>query len=79
MNSLAPSSHQQVFRDFAPRVYRRALRILGNESEAEDVASEVLLRLMREWGTFRGESWLDRITSNAARKRQRALPCSAGS
>ena len=67
-NTFAPTA-EQVFQEYAPLVYRLARRILGNESDAEDVASEVLLQVMREFDTFRGESWLHRITVNAARAR----------
>ena len=70
-----PSSHgpptvEQVFRDYAPRIYNLALRMLGNEADAEDVTQDVLLQLIRKLDTFRGESafptWLHRITVNAA-------------
>jgi RNA polymerase sigma-70 factor (ECF subfamily) len=59
-----------VFHDYAPRVYNLARRMLNNESDAEDVTSEVLLQVVRKLDTFRGESslatWLYRITANAA-------------
>jgi RNA polymerase sigma-70 factor (ECF subfamily) len=61
---------EQVFRDYAPRIYNLALRMLGNEADAEDVTQDVLLQLIRKLDTFRGESafptWLHRITVNAA-------------
>jgi RNA polymerase sigma-70 factor (ECF subfamily) len=66
----APPTVEQVFRDYAPRIYSLALRMLGNEADAEDVTQEVLLQLIRKIDTFRGESafptWLHRITVNAA-------------
>jgi RNA polymerase sigma-70 factor (ECF subfamily) len=44
--------------------------MLNNESDAEDVTSDVLLQVVRKLDTFRGESslatWLYRITANAA-------------
>ncbi|MBI1915360.1 MAG: sigma-70 family RNA polymerase sigma factor [Planctomycetes bacterium] len=65
----APTA-EQVFREYAPRVYNLARRMLTNESDAEDVTSEVLLQVVRKLDTFRGESslatWLYRITANAA-------------
>ncbi len=65
--SLTP---EQVFRDFAPRVYHLARRMLGNEADAEDVTQDVLLQVVRKLDTFRGESafptWLHRVTVNAA-------------
>jgi RNA polymerase sigma-70 factor (ECF subfamily) len=66
----APPTIEQVFRDYAPRIYNLALRMLGNEADAEDVTQDVLLQLIRKLDTFRGESafptWLHRITVNAA-------------
>ena len=68
-----------VFRDYAPRVYNLARRMLGNDADAEDVAQDVLLQVVRKLDTFRGEAafptWLHRVTVNAAlalrRKRAR--------
>jgi RNA polymerase sigma-70 factor (ECF subfamily) len=66
----APPTIEQVFREYAPRIYNLALRMLGNEADAEDVTQDVLLQLIRKLDTFRGESafptWLHRITVNAA-------------
>src|SRR2546421_7399638 len=60
----------QVFKDYAPRVYNLARRMLGNDADAEDVTQEVLLQVVRKLDTFRGESafptWLHRVTVNAA-------------
>jgi RNA polymerase sigma-70 factor (ECF subfamily) len=68
-------SAEQAFRDFAPRIYSLAWRILGNDTDAEDIVQEVLLQVVRKLDTFRGESsfptWLHRITVNAARTLQR--------
>ncbi len=59
-----------VIREYAPKVYNLARRMLGSESDAEDVTQEVLLTIFRKLPTFRGESslstWLHRITVNAA-------------
>jgi RNA polymerase sigma-70 factor (ECF subfamily) len=69
---------EQVFRDYAPRVYNLARRMLGNEADAEDVTQDVLLQVVRKLDTFRGESafptWLHRVTVNAAlaHRRKRA-------
>src|SRR5437660_7837817 len=63
-------SLEEVFQDYAPRIYTLALRMLGNEADAEDVTQDVLLQLIRKLDTFRGESafptWLHRVTVNAA-------------
>src|SRR5215211_1267131 len=59
-----------VFREYAPRVYHLARRMLGNDADAEDVTQDVLLQVVRKLGGFRGESelttWLHRVTVNAA-------------
>lgn len=65
--SLTPEA---VCREFAQRIYRLAMRMLCNETDAEDVTQEVLLQVVRKIDTFRGESslgtWLHRVTANAA-------------
>ncbi|HEV3385631.1 MAG TPA: sigma-70 family RNA polymerase sigma factor [Gemmata sp.] len=59
-----------IFRDYAPRIFTIARRMLGNDADAEDVLQEVLLQVIRKLDTFRGESqlgtWLHRVTVNAA-------------
>src|SRR5580700_6119573 len=59
-----------VFREYAPRIYSIARRMLGNDADAEDVTQEVLLQVIRKLDTFRGDSqfgtWLHRVTVNAA-------------
>jgi RNA polymerase sigma-70 factor (ECF subfamily) len=61
---------EEALRQYAPRVYNLARRMLGNEADAEDVTQEVLLHVVRNLPTFRGEAafstWLHRITVNAA-------------
>src|SRR6516162_10029984 len=72
---------EDVFHTHAPRVYRVARRMLGNEADAEDVTQDVLLQVIRKLDTFRGEAsfttWLYRVTVNAAllhrRKHARCL------
>ncbi len=61
---------EEVFRQYAPRVYHLARRMLGNEADAQDVTQDVMLQVLRKLDTFRGESafptWLHRVTVNAA-------------
>src|SRR2546430_17689603 len=70
---------EQVFHDYAPRVYSLARRMLGSDADAEDVTQDVLLQVLRKLHTFRGESafptWLHRVTVNAAlaHRRKRAV------
>jgi RNA polymerase sigma-70 factor (ECF subfamily) len=65
-----PLTPEQVFNEYAPRVYSLARRMLGNDADAEDVTQDVLLQVVRKLDTFRGESdfatWLHRVTVNAA-------------
>src|SRR5882724_9618828 len=76
--SPAALTADRVFRDFAPRVYNLARRMLGNDADAEDVTQDVLLQVVRKLDTFRGEAalptWLHRVTVNAAlaHRRKRA-------
>ena len=55
---------------YGDRVYRLAIRITGNASDAEEVVQDALWTASRKIGTFRGAaafgSWLYRITANAA-------------
>jgi RNA polymerase sigma-70 factor (ECF subfamily) len=59
-----------VFREYAPRIYHIARRMLGNDADAEDVTQDVLVQVVRKLGTFRGDAqlstWLHRVTVNAA-------------
>ena len=55
------------YRDY---VYTIAVRIVGNDDDAEDVAQEAFVRAYRALPRFRGDSkfssWLYRITTNRA-------------
>jgi len=66
----SPVTPEVVFRDYAPRIYHIARRMLGNDADAEDVTQDVLLQVIRKLDTFRGESalgtWLHRVTVNAS-------------
>jgi RNA polymerase sigma-70 factor (ECF subfamily) len=57
------------------RVYRLALRITGNASDAEEVVQDALWTASRKIDTFRGEAafgtWLYRITANTANQKLR--------
>jgi RNA polymerase sigma-70 factor (ECF subfamily) len=69
---------EQIYWQYGSRVYALAMRMLGNEVDAEDITQEVLLQVVRRLDTFRGESslptWLYRVTVNAvlALRRKRA-------
>lgn len=65
-----PLTPEVVFREYAPRIYHIARRMLGNDADAEDVTQDVLLQVVRKLDTFRGDAqfstWLHRVTVNAA-------------
>ena len=65
-----PPTPEFVFREYAPRIFHIAKRMLGNDADAEDVTQDVLLQVVRKLDTFRGDSqiatWLHRVTVNAA-------------
>jgi RNA polymerase sigma-70 factor (ECF subfamily) len=55
---------------YLPMFYKRALRFLGNASDAEDAVQDALLSAYRHLGQFRGQAqlstWLMTIVTNAA-------------
>ena len=59
------------------RVYNITYRMLGNRSEAEDVAQEVFITVFKTIDTFREESkfstWLYRVTVNHCKNRIKYL------
>lgn len=77
-NATPDLTPEDVFREYAPRVYNLARRMLGNDADAEDVTQEVLVQVIRKLNTFRGDAniatWLHRVTVNAAlaHRRKRA-------
>jgi RNA polymerase sigma-70 factor (ECF subfamily) len=57
------------------QIYRLALRMMGNESDAEEVLQETFLNAFQKLGEFRGDaafnSWIYRIAANSALMRLR--------
>src|SRR3954454_4971715 len=68
-------SAEQVYHDYAPRVYSVARRMVASDFDAEDVTQDVLLQVIRKLPSFRGEAafptWLHRVTVNAALSHRR--------
>lgn len=60
---------------YGDRVYRLAIRITGNQQDAEEVVQDALWTAARKIDSFKGESafgsWLYRITANAAYQKLR--------
>lgn len=71
--------HEPAFRwlveTYQQRVFRTALAIVANTEEAEDVAQEVFVEVFQTVGRFRGEAslatWLYRLTTSRALKKER--------
>ena len=61
---------------YGPKIQQLAFRYLRNKEDAEEVVQDVLYKVYRNVGEFRGEaalsSWIYRITFNAAMSRLRS-------
>jgi|SRR5579884_905548 len=64
-----------LIRPYERQVFLTALALVKNETEAEDIAQEAILRAYRKLASFRGaakfSTWLTAITLNEARTRLR--------
>jgi RNA polymerase sigma-70 factor (ECF subfamily) len=60
---------------YGAKIYQLAFRYLRNKEDAEEVTQDVLFKVYRKVGAFRGDaalsSWIYRITFNAAMSRLR--------
>jgi RNA polymerase sigma-70 factor (ECF subfamily) len=60
---------------YGQRIYQLAFRYLRNREDAEEVTQDVLFKVIRKVGAFRGDaalsSWIYRITFNTAMSRLR--------
>ena len=71
-----PKAARELTDSLGPRSFAVAFRMLGERSEAEDVAQEAMMRLWRiapEWrtGEAKVSTWLYRVTMNLCIDRQR--------
>jgi RNA polymerase sigma-70 factor (ECF subfamily) len=70
-----PASFENLVRTYSNRLLATAARILGSESDAQDVVQETLISAWRGIAGFEGTSslytWLHRITVNACLARLR--------
>jgi RNA polymerase sigma-70 factor (ECF subfamily) len=73
-DELAMAELEQTY---GSKVYQLAFRYLRNKEDAEEVVQDVLFKVYRKVGTFRGDaalsSWIYRITFNAAMSRLRTV------
>jgi RNA polymerase sigma-70 factor, ECF subfamily len=60
---------------YSSKIYQLAFRYLRNKEDAEEITQDVLFKVYRKVGSFRGDaalsSWIYRITFNAAMSRLR--------
>src|SRR6266516_4887593 len=60
---------------YGPKIFQLAFRYLRSREDAEEVTQDVLFKVYRKVGEFRGDaalsSWIYRITFNAAMSRLR--------
>jgi RNA polymerase sigma-70 factor (ECF subfamily) len=69
------SAVQELADRYRPRISQLALRYMKNREDAEEVTQDVLMKVYRKVGAFRGDSalssWIYRITFNTAMSRLR--------
>jgi len=69
------TAFEYLYRLHSRRVFAVCMRMIGNSAEAEDLAQEAFLLLLRKIHTFRGESafstWLHRLVVNLVLMRLR--------
>ncbi|MBK6941460.1 MAG: sigma-70 family RNA polymerase sigma factor [Planctomycetes bacterium] len=79
--SADPEVYEAAFRElyerYQERIFNTALRVVGNGTDAADVAQEVFLTVFRKIGEFQFNSrfftWLYRITVNLSIDRKRRI------
>src|SRR5258705_76495 len=68
---------EEVVTLYRDRVFGLIVRMVGNREEAEDLAQEVFITVLKSIDTFRGESkfstWLYRIAANHTKNRMKYL------
>src|SRR5213596_1015159 len=69
------SAVQELAERYTPRIFQLAMRHMKNREDAEEVTQDVLVKVYRKVGAFRGDaalsSWIYRITFNTAMSRLR--------
>ena len=67
---------QELADRYRSRIFQLAMRYMKNREDAEEVTQDVLMKVYRKIGAFRGDSalssWIYRITFNTAMSRLRA-------
>src|SRR5438105_3027296 len=69
---------ERIVEEYSDRVYGIALRITGDDAEAQDAMQETFLAIFRGLGSYRGQAafstWVYRIAVNAALQTRRRRP-----
>src|SRR5262247_4600934 len=69
------SAMAELAATYSSKIYQLAFRYLRNKEDAEEITQDVLFKVYRKVGAFRGDaalsSWIYRITFNAAMSRLR--------
>lgn len=64
----APIDFTTFMRNYQDMVYTTAVRLLGNETQAEDISQEVFLKAFEHWDNLSGSvtagGWLKTVTTN---------------
>ena len=70
-----PTAVDTLASDYGTKVYQLAFRYMKNREDAEEVAQDVLMKVIKKVAAFRGDSalssWIYRITFNTAMSRLR--------
>jgi len=70
-------SREAAFNTHGNRLYKAALAILGNKSEAEDIVQDVFIKLFESQQDFESQAhetaWLIRVTVNMCKNRLRSV------
>jgi RNA polymerase sigma-70 factor (ECF subfamily) len=80
--SGSPEGYKALLEEYGPRLYGYFFRSTGNHHDAEDLLSELTLRLVKCLKTYdhrdRFDQWLFRIGANMIRDRIRRMRASPG-
>jgi RNA polymerase sigma-70 factor (ECF subfamily) len=75
LQSRDERAFDELVRAYGAKIFKLAFRYLKNREDAEEVTQDVLYKVYRSVGTFRGDaslsSWIYRITFNTAMSRLR--------
>jgi len=65
---IAPLDFTTFMRNYQDMVYTTAVRLLGNEAQAEDISQDVFLKAFEHWGNLQTSEtaggWLKTVTTN---------------